>query len=219
MKHSPHRSNMLAGSMMLISAIGTLAFILHHPTFGASGFENAAAEIGANAPINQSVHGAMILFLLMYYYALSILSDVLDIKIPVIRAAQLFIGCATLSMVGAALLSGFVTTHLAGYFIENSASDAQFRELLRLIYAGNQSLALCGMISYALAILFWSVHLIPKPGLSRIIGFSGVFSGAGLLLGLASGHLGSNIHGMIVLTAILGIWSGLVAIQLIRQKL
>lgn len=211
-------SGAFAGVILLLASVAAVIFVTHHPTLGSPGYETIAQEAVAEAAFNGLIHGALIIFALGYYYALSVFSERLGITHPAIRAAQLAITIATACMVGAALVSGFIVSDTAVHFT-NIEDDAMFRAQLRTLGAANQVLAKTGTITYGAAVFFWSVRLVALQGAARIIGAMGCLAGAALAVGIFSESLILDVHGMTVVLIVIGLWFGAVAALMILRKL
>jgi hypothetical protein len=219
MEQQPEYTKTIAGGLLVITSLVAFAFILHHPTLGTPGYASIAEEAMAEAPLNRAVHGAMILVMITYYFALSIVSDFLGRQYILVRLAQLAFTIATISLTGAALLSGFVTTNLAAAYVDRPEQAELFMAQLRLAFAGNQALDLLGVSAFALAIIFWSIRLLKEKSMNRICGILGCVIGSALLIGMATSHLQFDVHGMIMLVAGFAIWAIFLGIQLLRKAL
>ena len=218
--HNNKPSTIIAGAVLLAASLGAALFMSHHPTLGTPGHDSLASEAVAEAGVNGIIHGAMILFVLAYYFGLSTLSQRLGNMRAEVRAAQLAISVATITMIGAALISGFIVPGVADHFTGGGAADDQlFRAQLTLLGESNQALAKIGTIAYGAAIFFWSLRLIRMPGLSRIAGGLGCVIGALLALGILTGHLALDVRGMGAVVVALGVWFAIIALQMIRNKL
>lgn len=218
-QHSePKPSGAFAGVILLLASVAAVIFVTHHPTLGSTGYETIAQEAVAEAAFNGLIHGALIIFALGYYYALSVFSERLGITHPAIRAAQLAITIATATMVGAALVSGFIVPDTAAHFT-SVGDDAMFRAQLRTLGAANQVLAKTGTIAYGAAVFFWSVRLIASQGVARAIGVIGCLAGAALVVGIFSKRLALDVHGITVVLIIIGLWFSAIGALMIFRKL
>lgn len=207
----------IAGGMLLIVALGAMALITQHPTTGSPGHDSIAAEIIAESALNSFVHGGMIAFVLVFYFALSALSRRLSHSHSSVRGAQLLFAAATIAMIGAPLVSGFIVPGLAEHYA-GAANDEMFRAQLHLLGETNQALAKIGTVFYGAAIFLWSLRLVALTGLSRIAGFVGLVVGTLITAGILTGHLVLNVHGMGVVIFLMGAWFILIALQLMRGK-
>ena len=211
---------MIAGVVLLAASLGATLFITHHPTLGSQGFDNLASEAVAESGLNGVVHGGMILFSLAFYFGLSTLSQQLNTKQTDIQLAQLSISIATITMVGAALISGFIVPGIAEHFSENNTANNQlFQAQLTSLGETNQVLAKTGTIGYGAAIFFYSLGLIRMQGFPRAAGILGCLVGPLLLVSIFSGYLTLNVFGMGVVLVVIGIWFSIVALLMISKKI
>ncbi len=213
-------SAVFAGAVLLAASLVSLLFMTHHPSLGAPGYETLIEEVVAKSGLNQLVHGGMIMFVLLFYYALSVLSARLGAFRSEVRAAQLALACATVSMVGAALVSGFMIADVAHYYADNAAANDQaYRSQLVLMGTANQVLAKAGTLGYGAAILFWSVRLLRLPGINRVGGVLGCSVAVILIAGILRRQAHLDIHGMTIVLVALVFWFCLISVQLLRQKI
>ncbi len=216
-QQNDNRGGKIAGGALVLAALGAVALITQHPTTGSPGHDSIAGEIIAESALNRSVHGGMIAFVLVFYYAMSSFSRQLGEARSSVRAAQLLFAAATIAMIGAPLISGFIVPGVADHYAD-AANEDVFRAQLTLLGETNQALAKAGSIFYGAAIFFWSLRLAGLAGLSRIAGFVGLAVGVLIVAGVLTGHLVLDVHGMGVVIFLMGVWFILVAVQLMRGK-
>ena len=207
----------IAGLILLIVSILSLAIIIHHPTLGTPGHDNLAEEAVVEARLNGFVHGALIIANILFYFALTILSDQLGCKRLAVRAAQLSFATATISMIGAALVSGFIVPDLAAHLVQDQ-HPAAFPTQLKLLGAMNQTFAKTGVIGYGFAIFFWSSAFLRFSGVTRIIGIYGLTIGIVFIAGILSSHLVLDVTGITQVLAAMILWFIAIAVQMIRTK-
>ncbi len=214
-QNNNNHAGLIAGGALAAAALGAIALMTLHPTTGSPGHDSVARELIAESTLNSFVHGGMIGFVLVFYFALSALSRRLNESHSSVRAAQLLFGAATIAMTGAALVSGFIVPGLAEHYVD-VADDQVFRAQLLALSETNQTLAKAGSLFYGVAILLWSIRLVVMSGLPRIAGFGGLFVGPVIAIGILTGHLVLNVHGMGLVIVLMGVWFMLIALQLIR---
>ena len=207
----------IAAAALAGAVIGSVFLMLHHPTVGSPGHDTIASEIIAERRINMIVHGGMIIFVMIYYFALSALTKQLGDAKPAVRGAQTLFGAATIAMVGAALVSGFVVPGLAEHFLDGNREEL-LRVQLRTLGETNQALAAFGSVCYGAAIFLWSLQLLGLKGLARITGMVGIPAGLVTSIGVATDHLELGVHGMTLVVVIMGVWFLLIAALLTRGK-
>ncbi len=214
------KSTVFVGYFLIICSFLAIFIMAHHPTVSSSGEHAIATEIIDEAPLNQSVHGLMIVMTISFYWALSYLTDALGRSKYAVRMADQVFLLATIAMAGAALISGFLTPALANNFLNvDAASQGHFLSLLRSSHAMNQTLAQAGTIGYGLALILWSTALSALTGLNRLSGVVGVIAGVGLIAALGMGYLRLDVFGMTLALIVIIVWFCLIAVQMIRRKL
>jgi hypothetical protein len=205
----------IAGGALILAALGAMVLITQHPTTGSPGHDSIAGEIISESALNSFVHGGMIAFVLVFYFAMAALSRRLGDHSSV-HAAQLLFAAATIAMAGAALVSGFIVPGLADHYADGSQQE-MFIAQLHLLGETNQALAKAGTIFYGAAIFFLSLRLVALSGLAGIAGFVGLVVGAMIAAGMLTGHLVLNVHGMGVVIFMMGGWFILVAFLLLMR--
>ena len=207
----------VAGAALAGAVLGSVFLMLHHPTVGSPGHDTIASEIIAERGLNMIVHGGMISFVLIYYFALSALTKQLGESKATVRGAQILFGAATFAMVGAALVSGFIVPGLAEHFMDG-AREELFRAQLRTLGEINQALSAFGSVCYGAAIFLWSLQLATSNGIARLAGLLGIPMGLGIAIGVSTGHVALHVHGMTMVVIIMGVWFAIVALLLARKE-
>lgn len=207
----------LCGGILIAAAILSLAVILHHPTLG-GGDGSLAEEAVREAPLNSAVHGILIALVLAFHYGLSGMAARLTRLPAAIRLGSLALAAATITMTGAALVSGFLVPETVGRLIA-MGRDADFPVLLAMLGSANQVLADFGVLAYGIAMVGLSVELVTKGGMNRAVGLLGIVSGLVFMGGILTGHIVLDVHGMTLVLAALCLWIIAAGVQLLRGKL
>ncbi|MEO0423832.1 MAG: hypothetical protein AAF184_15950 [Pseudomonadota bacterium] len=198
-------------------ALLTLFAMLHHPTIGAHGIEEALSEIQRERSLNGLIHGVMILFVLLYQWCFSVLSAWLGVLRSMVALAQLATHLGVVAFVGAALVSGFAVPEFAAR-VEPSAEGV--RTVLLGLHAANQAMAKLGTVAFGVAILLWGsamVRMAAVDAMTRAVGAIGILSGAAMALGLVAGVWSLDVAGMTLVVVILGAWGCAAGAWLWRQ--
>ncbi|MBT8471367.1 MAG: hypothetical protein KJN99_02115 [Marinicaulis sp.] len=208
-------STAIAGSVLIFCSLAALLFMTHHPTLGDPGYKNLSAEIAAEAGVNSFVHGAMIVFVLGFYFGISQLAHSLGAANAAVNAGMIAFATATVMMVGAPLASGFIISGLA----ERLADDAE-QLRAQIVFAGtvNQVLAKGGSAFYGAGIFLMSVALLKPTGLTNLIAMFGLVAGPVIAISVLSGRVALSVAGMTAVIALMGAWFVLVGVQMIRGK-
>ncbi|MEO1172741.1 MAG: hypothetical protein AAFX94_11940, partial [Myxococcota bacterium] len=194
-----------------VSALSLLA-MLHHPTVSSESFEHALQEIERERGLNASVHGAMIVFTALYYWAFSVLTKAIDS--PWAQWGQLAAALASALLIGAAIVSGFLFPEFAASLQARSIPEETARPLMRLLRSTNLTLAELGIAAYALAMCSWGAALMRH---SRRLGALGL--GLGLAIGAAVVFdVRWGVFATTLFAAALAAWSTAAGIWMWRSK-
>ena len=209
------KSTRAAGTVLLGLCALALLFMAHHPTLGAPGYDTLAEEAAAESGLNGLVHGMLIAITAGFFVCLAMFAELLNRNYFLTRAGLSVFGIATLTMIGAALVSGFIVPETARKLLSAEMAN-EFEPILRMLGATNQTLAETGVIAYGAGMLLWGARLVRMSGFARISGLAGLAGGAALAGGILSGQLHLNITGMTLALAIMCAWLVLAAVMMIR---
>jgi hypothetical protein len=134
--------------------------------------------------LKEVVHGVAIASVCGYAFGYSTLARRLGLHRPLVLAglSAYLLGCV--AMIGATILDGFVTPHIAVAAITGSPEVVQFAyRLIYFIGTVLNDLAKLGWVLQAAGTLAWSVALLHKSGFNRAIGVIG-FVSSGLVVAL-----------------------------------
>jgi len=137
--------------------------------------------------LKEVVHGVAIASVCGYAFGYSTLARRLGLHRPLVLAglSAYLLGCV--AMIGATILDGFVTPHIATEAITGSPEVVNFAyRLIYFIGTVLNDLAKLGWVLQAAGTLAWSVVLLHKSGFSRAIGVIGFLS-SGLVVALIAG--------------------------------
>lgn len=201
------KQDKLAGIIFIGSAVLMVMAMLHHPFITESKPEAIVGELWEKRHIDRGVHGAMIGLLILTGYAFNRLSSRLG---GFAHFGDRLYGLGVGGFIGAALVSGFALPELADLYAGKSAKN--FKDLLRLSYAFNQSLAKFATVMIGLALICGAIDLFTKPELARLVGIMAGISGAAAVISIFTGmSLGGQNMTLIVMAfaafyILAGIW-------------
>ena len=89
--------------------------------------------------------------------------------------------------------------------------------MLQFSWQLNQALANAGSVALLLGVGLWSIGLCGHRGMTRTLGGYGVVSAAITSLALLAGWLKLDVHGMLLVVVLLGLWQIGLAVLLWRQ--
>jgi hypothetical protein len=120
-------------------------------------------------------------------------------------------------MLGAALVSGFVIGDIASLLPHDTPADLQIdRPILILCGVLNQVCARFGVVAMSVGIGLWSIDLLRDRGAARTIGVLGCIVGIAPVVGLLSGTIHLDVHGMRTVVLIQAAWNLAIAAWLLR---
>jgi len=195
-----------SGVLLLIGALAGLLIMLLHPT---------GAEVGAATPghgmdlLNRLVHGfalavtpAVFLGLLGFARALG--------HSPLSTAALVVWGYGAVAVMSAAVASGYVTPSS----MHGTAAPEAFAHYS---YLWNQGYANVNVAASGAAMVLFGLAMLRHPFGLRGPAILGIVIGAGLVLGIVTGHLRLNLHGFGLVMLAEAIWLAWLAVVLFRS--
>lgn len=222
---NPHLSRW-ASVILIVSSLLSIGFMVYHPVVRAKGLNGLVEEFANIAFVNALVHGSLIALMWLMLAAFSVLCTVLNWNRFTVRAAFMAACLATITMTGAALVSGFIIPEFVANFqartersmshhapatvsasITPASEQDQLRSMLQIMSLARSTNQVCskvGVLAMAVAWLLWSFALFNS---SRWIGALGMLGGVGLAGSLLTGLLPMNVHGMLVFAGIQTLWN------------
>jgi hypothetical protein len=206
----PHRST---GLLIGIGAVASVLLMLRHPSIRSHEIVAAIAQICEAGTFNAFVHGGLLVVMTAVFAGLLGFAEYLGWSLARVRAGAVFHGCGVVCMIGAALINGFVVTGIARTYLgQADAVIETAKPVLVLCHEANQALAQAGTIAMSIAIGCWSLVLLGRGSAARIIGAVGLLVGVIPVVGLLSGHLRLDVHGMGVVVIAQAAWNVCVAV-------
>ena len=174
----------------------------------------------AVAPLARWVHGALIALMLIIGYGFSEFVLRRGIEHPLIRAGTIASGAGVMAMLGAAMVSGFITTDLAAYTPYVTSIDLQINaQLLMLRRVLNQTWAQFGALAMSAGIAVWSADFLRDTGAPRFLGVLGALASLGPALALTFGLMHLDVFGMTAVVLLQAVWNVSVGIAMIRSRI
>lgn len=197
-----------AGVALIGAAILEVLVMAHHPSVRTPDAAQAIEQLRAIATLSAGVHGALILLMLIGFYALLDFSLWRGLTRPPIRAGLIAYALGVLAMIGATLVSGFITPHVAMRAPSATELDPRVTEqILVLCRVLNRTLASAGAIAMSVGIALWSLDLLGSVRFVRALGVLGILIGLMTAAALVFGPLRLNVHGMLLTVVLQAIWT------------
>jgi len=137
------------------------------------------AGIAGLAVLKEVVHGVAIASVCAYGFGYATLARRLGLQRPAVLAALVVYLFGCVAMIGATLLDGFVTPHVALDAANAAPERVAFAyNLVHYLGVVLNDLAKLGWILQAIAALSWSITLVRMRGGERIVGVLGLLSSA-----------------------------------------
>jgi len=186
----------------------------HHPVAHGDDLAARLASMARVAPLAAGVHGGLITLLLTLLWLLGEATRQLVLLAPLRRAGTLAWSIGAVLQTLAALVNGFAVPGFAAAVSDPGAATIQ---LLQFSWQLNQALANAGSVALLLGMGLWSIGLCGHRGMTRALGGYGIVSAAITTLALLAGWLKLDVHGMLLVVVLLGLWQIGLAVLLWRQ--
>ncbi len=209
----------VTGAVLVAATVLEVLVMAHHPSVRAPDLATAVEQLGKIAGLSAVVHGTLIVLLLVGFYCLTEFSRLLGLHRPAVRAGLVAYAVGVIAMVGAATVDGLVTGQVAAHVLHDGAENLQItRQILVLCEVLNQALARMGTVATAIGIAAWSAALWRIGGLARAIGVFGILLGVLSAAALLSGALQLDVHRMLLVVTLEGVWTVGAGVLLLRRS-
>jgi hypothetical protein len=204
------------GTILILSVLGFLVVALMHPT----GHQALSSpdRLEQVILVSMAVHGLALVSVALSLLGLIGLSRRLGVARIEVTAALIAFAFATIGVVCAALINGFVAPNLGRWLLSGGESaQALVGSLFRYNSMLNRAFANFHVVSGSTAILAWSVSMI-RVAFGRPAGWLGIVIALGTLIALLSGTFEMNVHGLAIVVLSQGVWMTWVGVLLIRMR-
>jgi hypothetical protein len=207
-----------AGIAIAAATIVSTIFVALDRSGGGSNPLEILQGIARLQGLKELVHGVAIASVCGYAFGYTVLARRLGLQRLLVLAGLVtyLLGCV--AMIGATILDGFVTPHIAADAITAAPERVAFAyNLVHYLGVVLNDLAKLGWILQAVAALAWSVALIHEKGFNRTVGFVGLLSSA--LVGIVVIGSATDMSMTSLLSVLLAqlIWNIAAAVVLIRE--
>jgi hypothetical protein len=176
-----------AGAAIALATIVSTVFVAMDRSGGGSNPLEILQGISRLQVLKEVVHGVAIASVCAYAFGYAALARRLGLQRPLVLAGLVayLIGC--IAMVGATMLDGFITPHLATDALSATPDGVLFAyRLVHELGVMLNDLAKLGWILQAVGALLWSCVLLRNQGIARAVGVMGLLS-SGLVVALIAG--------------------------------
>ena len=208
----------VAGVAIVASAVLALAAVARHPTVSAAhGPADVLAQIVALSVADEVVHGVLIVLVGVLFYGFTVFSLRRGLDHGTVLGGLIAYALASVGMIGAALIDGFVIPALGARYASASPQNAAMAmHLLAAAAATIQVLSKFAIAATAVALALWSVGLVRATGGLRAAGLIGLASAVLPVIVLVMTRQ-LNPHSLGVILSIQTIWYVAVGVLLIRR--
>lgn len=213
------KNSKIYGLILIVGTLGGLITMLVHPT--SHDLLSQPDEIARrNELITVAAHSLAIISIPMIFFGFLGFSRRLGLENPLVTAALVAYGFGSAAVMFAAAINGLAGPALTRKIIE---SDEQTRQFLHVILMNNgllnQAFDKIYVVAVAVALIAWSICLLPKNGrLTQITAGTGFTIGLLGMLGIFTGNLRLDVHGFGLFVIAQSVWAILVADLMIRRE-
>jgi hypothetical protein len=201
-----------AGIALMAGSFGGILTMAIHPTAGGPLTPEQVAHLAVVSAVAHSL--AMISFALIFLGACGLARRI---------AAADRLDFAGLVTFGFACVAVFIATAVSGFIVPDimrrmahdvPAAGQQWRMIITSIFQINQAFSRIYSVATSVAIILWSVSALRNGGLSRKVAMYGCVIAPLLIVGIVSGHLKMDVHGMGAVVLGQAIWFIVVGAQM-----
>lgn len=206
MQTSDHHAR-LAGIGLIGASLLSVLAMAHHPSVSAPDITTALQQLKELAELSAWVHGILIALMLLIFWCLTEYSLRRGVEKPLVRAGLIFYGAGVVAMIGAATISGWLTARVGALVPNPGDQDLHLLAILiNFSFSMNQVLANLGAVAMSAGILAWSVGLAHDKGWTRGVGILGILVGIAPAVALIAGGMHLDVHHMLAVVVLQGIW-------------
>jgi len=201
-----------SGIAVIAGSLGGILTMAIHPSGAASLTADQVAHLAVASATAHSL--AMVSFLLLFLGTCGLVRRIAAAD-RIAFAAIVTYGFASVAVLIAAAVSGFIVPDIMRHMVHDvPAAAQQWKIVIDGIFQINQAFARIYSVAASLAILLWSVSALRNGGLGRGVALYGSIITPLIIIGIVTGHLRLNVHGMAVIVLGHSIWFVIVGGQL-----
>ena len=186
--------NRKAGIALIAGSFGGLITMAIHPTAGGPLTPEQVAHLATTSAIAHSL--AMVSFVLVFLGACGLVRRIAAAD-RIAFSGLVVYGVACVAVLIATSVSGFVVPDMMKLMARDvPAAAQQWKLMITSIFQINQAFSRIYTVATSLAIILWSVSALRNGGLSRKVAIYGCVIAPLIILGIVSGHLRMDVHGM-----------------------
>jgi hypothetical protein len=205
-----------SGIALIAGSLGGVFTMAIHPTGTASLPSDQAAHLAFTSGLAHSL--AVVSFVLLFLGACGLVLRITAADRLAFAALVVF-GVACVAVLIATAVSGFIVPSIMRQMIRDvPTAAAQWRIVISGIFQINQAFSKIFSVAASVSIILWSISALRSGGLGRRVAIYGCITAPLVILGIATGHLRLDVHGMTAIVLAHTIWFIAVGAQLCSQQ-
>src|SRR3954469_20051517 len=195
--------NRIGGIALILGALSGIVTLTFHPSGGQH--HVTLAQLETLIAVVVGVHALAIAGLPISFAGGLALTRRIDSPLRLALLGLIVYGFGLIAMMGAATMSGLVTPPVLRQMVA-PGSGGEWHTFMNYTHMLNQAFARIGALATSVAIFLWSLLLIRRSPLARILGAYGLLSAACVIVTVIAGRLGLELHGFRIVTLLQAMW-------------
>lgn len=201
-----------SGLALITGSLGGILTMAIHPTASAA---LSAPQVAHLSIVSAAAHSIAVVSVVLLFLGACGLARRLAAPDRISFAALIAYGFATIAILIAAAVSGFIIPDIMKLMVRDSpAAAALWRITIASVFQFNQAFSRLFSVAASSAIILWSVSALRGGELARTVAIYGCIIGPLIILAICAGHLRLNLHGMAAVALGQTIWFILVGYQM-----
>jgi len=201
-----------SGIALIAGSFGGILTMAIHPTAAGHLTPDHVAHLAVGSAIAHSL--AMVSFVALFLGACGLARRIAAAD-RIAFSGLVTYGVACVAVLIATAVSGFIVPDIMRLMARDVPSSAQqWKIVISSIFQINQAFARIYTVAASVAIILWSVSALRNGGLGRKVASYGCLIAPLIILGIVSGHLRLDVHGMGAVVLGQAIWFILVGTQM-----
>jgi hypothetical protein len=182
-----------SGLALIAGSLGGILTMAIHPTAGGPLTPDQVEKLATMSAVAHSL--AMISFVLVFLGVCGLVRRIAAADRTAFSGLVVY-AVACIAVLIATAVSGFIVPGMMKLMAHDIPSAPTWKILITGIFQINQAFAKIYTVAASAAIILWSVSALRNGGLSRKVAIYGCVIAPIIILGIASGHLRLDVHGM-----------------------
>src|SRR6476620_2640228 len=179
--------NRLGGLALILGAISGILTLTFHPAGGAHHVTPAQFEMLIAVVVG--VHVLALCGLPISFVGALALTRRIDSPLRLAVFGLTIYGFGLVAAMVAATMSGLVTPDILRKMAAHDSASDQWHTLMFHTHAINQAFARVHVIAFSVAISLWSLAILKRPGLPRMLAVYGIVAAVFVVIAIVSGTL------------------------------